>query len=88
MRQYSFSRHALEMMSDRNISMQKVLSVWNNPLPPRDIDIENNKVIYQAIVNFEAEGKYLVRVFVNPAKEPPLVITVYRTSEIEKYYES
>ena len=70
--------------------MQKVLSVLNNQLPPRntDIDIENNKVIYQAIVNFEEEGKYLVRVFVNLAKEPPLVITVYRTSKIEKYYES
>ena len=31
-------------------------------------------------------GDFLVRVFVNIIKQPNLVITVYRTSKIEKYW--
>ena len=33
------------------------------------------------------EGDYLGRIFVNIEKEPNNVITVYRTSKIDKYYE-
>lgn len=35
----------------------------------------------------EFEGKvYLVRVFVDIDKEPPEVVTIYRTSNIKKYW--
>lgn len=47
----------------------------------------DDKVIYQSIKYFEAEQQnFLVRVFVNIIKQPNLVITVYRTSKIEKYW--
>ncbi len=90
MSEFNFSKHALEMIEERNISMQKILAVLRTPFLPGapDIDLINNKIIYQAIVNFEEEGDYLVRVFVNISKDPPVVITVYRTSKIDKYYES
>jgi hypothetical protein len=40
--------------------------------------------IYQKIV-IEIDKPYLYRVFVNNTKKPLLVVTVYKTSKIEKY---
>ena len=37
------------------------------------------------IANNEGEN-YLIRVFVNVAKNPKLIMTVYRTSKIQKYW--
>jgi hypothetical protein len=54
---------------------------------PQEILTQEGKKIYQSIINFEEEGDYLVRVFVNIEKEPFNVITVYRTSKLDKYYE-
>jgi len=71
-------------MALRNISLEVVIMVLNRP---QQILTEGGKRIYQAIINFEEEGNYLVRVFVNVEKDPNNVITVYRTSKIEKSYE-
>ena len=60
------------------------MSVLTNP---QQILTEEGKKVYQSIINFEKERSYLVRVIVNIDKEPNNVITVYRTSKIEKYYE-
>jgi len=78
-----FSKHALEQINLRAIPLVVAHSVLNNP---QQIITENGKRIYQSIINFE-DGNYLVRVFVNIEKEPNLVITVYKTSKIKKYYE-
>lgn len=78
-----FSRHAVEQMGLRGISEEMVLQIINNP---GNIITEQDKKIYQAII-FLGEEKYLVRVFVNPSKQPNVVITVYKTSKITKYYE-
>ena len=85
MSNYIFSKHALEKIEERAIPMHVVLAVINNI---ENLIIEEEMVIHQSIINFEGEGEYLVRVFVNTIKQPPLVITVYRTSKLEKYYES
>ncbi len=85
MANYIFSKHALERIEERGIPMQVVLAVINNT---ENLIIEEEKVIHQSIVNFEGEGEYLVRVFVNTIKQPPVVITVYKTSKLDKYYES
>ena len=84
MQQFSISNHAKEQMEYRNISLELVMSVLTNP---KQLLIEEGKKVYQSIINFGEEGDYLVRVFVNIKKEPSNVITVYRTSKIDKYYE-
>ena len=84
MADFSISNHAKEQMEFRQISLEIVMSVLSNP---QQIHTVKGKRIYQSIINFEGEGDYLVRVFVNIEKEPYNVITVYRTSKIEKYYE-
>ena len=85
MPEFSISNHAKEQMELRQVSLKVVMSVLTNP---QQILTEEDKKIYQSIINFEEEGNYLVRVFVNAEKDPNNVITVYRTSKIEKYYES
>lgn len=84
MPEFSISNHAKEQMELRQVSLEVVMSVLTNP---QQILTEESKKIYQSIINFEKEGNYLVRVFVNAEKDPNNVITVYRTSKIEKYYE-
>ncbi len=45
----------------------------------------NNRKVYQSRI--VADGKtYLVRLIVEDWHQPPVVITVYRTSKIEKYW--
>ena len=80
---FTISKHAREQMSLRGISEEIVIHVLENP---QQILSESNKKIYQSIINF-TDRKYLVRVIVNTEKESFNIITVYRTSKIEKYYE-
>jgi hypothetical protein len=72
-------------MDERGITEEMVMDILNNPAQviPEDPD----KEIYQSIMHFSEEGRnFLVRIFVNIIKVPNLVITVYRTSKIEKYW--
>jgi hypothetical protein len=48
---------------------------------------ENGLVIFHRIFN-ESDRAYLLRVFVNIEKEPPMIVTCYLTTKITKYYES
>lgn len=79
------SDHAREQMAERGITEEMVLTIVENP--QQTIPLEPDKVVYQSLQYFDEEAKeYLVRVFVNIIKEPDLVITVYRTSKVEKYW--
>ena len=70
-------------MALRRISVEIAQTIINNP---QQTITQEGKRIYQSIINFE-DGDYLIRVFVNIEKQPNLVITIYKTSKIEKYYE-
>lgn len=76
---FEFSKHALGQMELRGIAKDVVKKILAHPEQIRDED--GNKV-YQSTVN-----NYLIRIFVNEKKNPKLIITVYKTSKIRKYYE-
>ena len=80
---FSYSQHAVEQMNKRGISEKEVQKTINSP---ERIIQEEDYVVYQRMQDSQTI-KYLIRVFINMAKKPPLVITVYRTSKISKYYE-
>ena len=80
-----FSKHALEQMKLRGISKKIVEEIL---LHPEQIISESGKKIYQSVISFEKDGNYLIRIFVNVKKKPPVIITVYKTSKISKYHES
>ena len=78
------SRHALEEIERRGIPRDLLDQVLQNPqqiLPERD-----GKKIYQSQVEFGGSKLFLLRAIVNDAVEPAVVVTVYRTSKIEKYW--
>lgn len=80
---FSISKHAKDQLKLRGIEENVIVEILNNP---GQIIIEDDKTLYQSII-IEAGKKYLIRVFVNHTKTPNLVITAYKTSKIEKYYE-
>ena len=80
------SAHARMQMAERGIPEEMVLDIIESP--QQVIPEEEDKMIYQSLRFFlEDERDYLVRVFVNVVKIPNLVITVYRTSKIDKYWQ-
>jgi len=81
---FIYSKHALEQMIKRGLSVELVKGVI--AYPGEIINFENLK-IYQS-VRYNDDGEpFLIRVFINSEKEPGLVITAYKTSKIKKYYE-
>jgi hypothetical protein len=80
---FVYSNHAIEQMYARNINQATVETIIENPL---QIILEVDKKIFHGIIE-EDNTKYLIRIFVNRLKQPNLIITVYKTSKIDKYYE-
>ena len=81
---FEISRHAREEMSRRGISEAVVESVLENP--EQIVPEYGDKKAYQSMVDMGAEKYYLVRIIVNDMIDPARVVTVYKTSKIEKYW--
>jgi hypothetical protein len=82
--EYKISRHAQTEMERRNISLSQVESVLDNP---QQILLEREgRKVYQSKVEFGNGKIFLLRVIVADDVEPKVVITVYRTGKIEKYW--
>ena len=80
---FIFSIHALEQMKLRSIDEKFVLDILNKP---EKIIVVEEVSIYQSIVLME-DKFYLIRIFVNANQTPHKVVTVYKTSKINKYHE-
>lgn len=81
------SNHARTQMSERGITEEMVMEIVS--APQQTVTQGEEKMIYQSIKYFKEDGRnFLVRVFVNIIKQPNLVITVYRTTKIEKYWQN
>ncbi|MDO9371961.1 MAG: DUF4258 domain-containing protein [Gammaproteobacteria bacterium] len=81
---FRLSKHALEELGRRDIPRDLLEQVLQNPqqiLPER-----GGKKIYQSQVEFGGGKIFLLRAIVKDEIEPAVVITVYRTSKIEKYW--
>jgi len=81
---FQISGHALEEMKRRELSEALVESILKDP--QQIVDEYGNRKAFQSIMKFETEKDYLVRVIVNDNVEPAKVVTVYRTSRINKYW--
>jgi hypothetical protein len=75
----------LTEMARRGITQQEVRDVLENPEQMKMV--RKGRAVYQAkqVIN-EPSKTYLLRVFVDIDIRPPHVVTVYRTSKIEKYW--
>ena len=71
-------------MERRGISLELLEQLLQNP---QQIVLETRgKKAYQSIIDFGAGKKFLVRAIVAEDTDPPIVVTVYRTSKIHKYW--
>jgi hypothetical protein len=81
---YKVSRHARLEMERRGISQDLLGQILRNP--QQIVAETRGKKAYQSIIDFDAGKKFLVRVIVADEHDPLVVITVYRTSKIHKYW--
>ena len=79
---FRYSQHSLEQINIRGMNETIIEDVLN--LPDKVIIHSEGVDIYQKLV-IENNKRYLYRVFVNINKEPPMVITAYKTSKVDKY---
>jgi hypothetical protein len=79
---FRYSLHSIEQIKIRGLSITLIEEVLNTP----DNVVINSKGvdIYQKLV-IENNISYLYRVFVNTIKQPPMIITAYKTSKVNKY---
>jgi hypothetical protein len=73
--EYKFSKHALDQLQERAITVQQVEEVLQNP---QQLIKEANYTVLQSIIKF-GDKDNLVRVFLNDTTSPNRIITVYKT---------
>ena len=85
MKKIIFSDHALFQMRRRGISQKDVSRIIESP--EQTLEVRPGRAVFQArIMVGEPARAFLVRVFVDVGKENLEVVTVYRTSKIDKYW--
>ena len=83
--EFIFTVHALSEMARRQISEENVKEVLAQP--EQTEMVREGRAVYQSRLEMgEPPKTYLLRVFVDINPRPPYVVTVYRTSKIEKYW--
>jgi hypothetical protein len=83
---FIFSKHAEEQMLRRNISKEAVAVVVSHP-EQKITDSENPDItVFQSLIKEDGQT-FLLRAFVNRTRQPNVVVTIYKTTKIHKYYE-
>ena len=80
---FHYSKHLHEELDRRKISRKLLEQVLQGP--EQKVPELDNVTCYQSQVAIEGKS-YLLRVMVNETVDPPVVVTVYRTSKISKYW--
>lgn len=81
---FRFSNHALEEMDRRGIPAGMLDAVLDSP--QQVVAERDGKKVYQSQIDYGEGRMYLLRAIVNDALDPAVVITVYRTRNIPKYW--
>lgn len=82
---YELSAHVRQEMVRRGIPLAIIELVLASPA--QKIPGHGDVICYQSKVDIN-QKTFLVRVMVNETKTPPKVVTVYRTSRIDKYWKA
>ena len=81
---FKLSNHALEEIKRRGIPREMLGRVLDNP--QQVVAERDGKKAYQSQIDFGGGRMYLLRAIVNDALDPAVVITVYRTRNVQKYW--
>ncbi|MGK5085290.1 DUF4258 domain-containing protein [Bdellovibrionota bacterium FG-1] len=80
---FKFSQHATEKVNQREIPLATIEGVINNPQQSYD---EDGKTIFQSKLERSSGNIHLLRVIISRQVNPAVVLTVYWTDRIEKYW--
>lgn len=86
MKKFYISRHAEQECQRRGIPDDYLNAVLQQP--QQTIQDGDHTFIYQSQIQFDNGKIYLVRAVVSEQTKPAIVITVYRTSQISRYWRS
>jgi len=82
---YVLTDHARLEMQRRGITETNIATVLI--APEQSEEVRPGRCVYQSRMTFDDPFiVYLLRVFVDVDREPPEVVTVYRTSKVQKYW--
>ncbi len=83
--EFILTGHAKDEMARRQINTQDVAKVFASP---EQIEVvRQGRSVYQSrIETGKPPKRYLLRVFVDTERQPLEIVTVYRTSKIQKYW--
>ena len=81
---FRLSRHANLELRRRAIPMELLETVLRNP--QQIIEQPDGKKVYQSQIDFGGGKIFLLRAIVVENIDPPVVVTVYRTRKIIKYW--
>ncbi len=76
----------MQIATRRGLPLATVKAVIDAPEQRVRDESRSGAWIYQSRVRFEDGKMYLLRVVVAEGYTPPVIVTVYRTSKIEKYW--
>jgi hypothetical protein len=82
---YIISEHAQEEIDRRGIPLDVIDDILSSP--EQVVPDRNDRNVYQSKVRFGSKD-FLVRVVVVDNVYPAIVVTVYRTGKIDKYWRS
>lgn len=83
--EYRLTDHARFEMERRRITEVEIANVLS--APEQAETVRSGRVVYQSrMAHGEPSRIYLLRVFVDVDRRPLEVVTVYRTSKVEKYW--
>jgi len=82
---YLLTDHARMEMARRQIKESDIARIL--ALPEQTERVREGRMVYQSRIKCGNPPKlHLLRVFVDVDKDPPEVVTAYRTSKVKKYW--
>lgn len=80
---FGLTRHAQAEMLRRHIPETLVNQIAQSP---EQIVKEHGDILCYQSIRQEGDKSYLIRVMINPTTDPAQIVTVYKTSKIDKYW--
>ena len=81
---FRISDHAHQELTRRSIPLSDLETVLHEP--QQVVPTFGGREVYQSQIGDRDGQPFLLRAIVDPGSNPPLVVTVYRTSKIQKYW--
>lgn len=81
---FHLTNHVLQKLEQRKIPIQYLETLLENP--QQILPDKNDRKIFQSQFLFDNGKTYLLRAVVTDLTKPAIVLTVYKTNQIKRYW--